>query len=292
MNEKFVSLDEVTATIKEELAAYFAVGVLDDTMYPKWAESAMKDFRVSALPQKKAPLIVENYTADLPSDFKQIDKLWACAYQGTEILQGHTSFYYQTDCRITPIDDQCNECFQDGENCKCNGTWPEKQEKYRVTHKVTGNHLYDYYTNYLLKPSTHHTREQCHPNSANLNCRSGDTFTLRDCKVIVNFPKGFLHLNYYGKNEDEYGNILIEDNRWIKDYLVLYLKYKSFEQLWNSTSDETSNQLQAKMSFYMQQSNEAKVAAMDDQKKLDKYQVAKLIKQTRARFNVYRRTMR
>lgn len=290
MDEKFISLDEVTSIVKEELNSYFAVGALDDVLFNKWAESALKEFRVDTLPWKQASLIVKNYTAELPEDFKQVDTIWACAYIGSEVHRGHTSFYYQTDCRITPIDDPCNVCFE--QECRCNGTFPDKQEKYRVTHKVTGNTLYDYHKEYLLTPSTHHTRSMCNPSSSNLKCKHKETFTIRDCKVIVKFLEGTLHLDYFGKNEDEYGNILIEDNKFIKDYLTDFFKYKCFEQLWNSTSDESSNTLQNKMIFYKQQSDDSKVRAMDDKKKLDKYQVANLIKQTRAKNSFYRRSMR
>lgn len=290
MENNFVSIDEVVAIVKEELNSYFAVGAIDDVLIPKWVKFALKDFRVSALPRKSISLHLNNYTADLPEDFEQVDSLWACTMSGSEVIRNYTSFYYQTDCRITPITDPCNECFS--EQDKCNGTLPPKQEKYRVTHKVTGSTLYEYYTEFLMKPASTQTRSQCHPNSRNLTYGCNETFTIRDCKIITKFPKGLLHLDYFGSNEDENGDPLIEDNEYIKEYLVYYLKYRLFEQLWNSTSDESANQLLTKMQFYSQKSDDAKVRAMDDKKKLTKYQVADLIKGTRTKNSFYRRSLR
>lgn len=289
---KFISSDQVVAIVKEELDSYFAAGALDDVMFPTWIKNGMKDFRVDAMPHKSVALCADNYTADLPKDFKMVDKLTSCSLVASDWVQNPSSFYYQTDCRITPMTDPCNECFQDMDKCRCDGSLPPKQEKYRVTHKVTGNTLFEYYRTLTLKPASSHARASCHPQSANLNCDNLDTFTIRDCKLILNFSKGYLHLDYYGDNEDEYGELLIEDNQYITDYLVSWLKYKCFEKLWNSSSDESNSQLQNKMSFYKQEAIENKVRAMDDKKKLTKYQVANMIKRQHVAGWQYRATLR
>lgn len=84
----------------------------------------------------------------------------------------------------------------------------------------------------------------------------------------------------------------MEDNVFLKSYLILYLKYKAFETLSNSVNDESLNQLFQKMSFYKRESDLARLTMENEYKKLDIYQVSDLINQRRKTNIYYRRSLR
>jgi hypothetical protein len=47
----------------------------------------------------------------------------------------------------------------------------------------------------------------------------------------------------------------------MQDLISHYVRYKIFEQLWNTVTDETYNQIQSKMQYYEQKYNEALIMA-------------------------------
>lgn len=283
----FVPAEEVYAIVKEELNSYFSAGSVTDTMFPKWAEMCMARFIKTALPKKSAFIPIKNYMAELPEDFDSVDSIWVCALIGSVDMPNPSSYYYQKDCRITEINDRCNECFD-----PCDNNLPKKDERYRVTHKVTGVTHFDYHIKYLLKPGNKTTREFCHKTCSNLSIDSYDTFDIQGCQIVTSFREGYLHLNYYSTNISEEDGLLIPDNVFIKDYLIKYLKYKVFETLSNVVTDETFNQVQLKLNQSENAMNIAREIAKTELKKWDKYQTSDMIKKRKNRFSNYRRALR
>ena len=54
---------------------------------------------------------------------------------------------------------------------------------------------------------------------------------------------------------------MVPDNVVMQDLVQFYLRYKIFEQLWNSVTDESYNQMQNKMQYYEQKYNESLIMA-------------------------------
>lgn len=283
----FTSAEEVYAIVKEELNSYFSSGVVTDIMFPKWTELAMARFNKSSMPIKVAYLPLDNYTAELPSDFDSVKSLWVCGLLYSDTLVNPSSYYYQKDCRITQIDDKCNECFD-----PCDNDLPKKDERYRVTHKITGVTHFDYYRSHLLRPGNNSAIRSCHTNCPNLKANSTDTFDIQGCKLQTSFREGSLHLEYYSSNLSEDGTIMIPDNTFMIDYLIKYLKFKVFEMISNTVSDESYNQSIQKMQMAENSMNIAREIVKTELKKLDKYQISDLIKQRKNRFSNYRRSIR
>lgn len=80
---------------------------------------------------------------------------------------------------------------------------------------------------------------------------------------------------------------MIPDNYRIREYIEAFIKYKVFETLTNQTNDETFNQLQSKLTYYKQLSDEAFIMADIEIKKQDVYAKQRRIKQDLNRFNMY-----
>jgi hypothetical protein len=80
---------------------------------------------------------------------------------------------------------------------------------------------------------------------------------------------------------------MIPDNYRIREYIEAFIKYKMFETLSNQINDETFNQLQQKMMYYKQQSDEAFIMAEIEIKKSTIYQKQRKITADLRRFSIY-----
>jgi hypothetical protein len=80
---------------------------------------------------------------------------------------------------------------------------------------------------------------------------------------------------------------MIPDNYRIREYIEAFIKYKVFETLTNQTNDETFQQLQQKLVYYKQLSEEAFIMADIEIKKQDVYAKQRRIKNDLNRFNMY-----
>jgi hypothetical protein len=155
----------------------------------------------------------------------------------------------------------------------------------------TNNEISRSYTKeYLLQPGNISARSNCElsytenftPSASAIN-----SFDIRDNKFITNFRKGIVHLMFYGTEYDKLDNQLIPDNYRIREYVEAFIKYKVFEMLTNQTNDETFNQLQQKLLYHKQLSEEAFVMADIEIKKQTAWDKQKRIKKDLNRFNMY-----
>ena len=80
---------------------------------------------------------------------------------------------------------------------------------------------------------------------------------------------------------------MIPDNFRIREYIEAFIKYKVFETLANQINDETFDQIQRKLGYYKQLSEEAFIMADIEVKKQDVYAKQRRIKQDLNRFNMY-----
>jgi hypothetical protein len=83
------------------------------------------------------------------------------------------------------------------------------------------------------------------------------------------------------------GNQLIPDNFRIREYVEHFIKYKVFETLVNQINDETFNQLQQKLVYYKQLSDEAFIMADIELKKQTVWEKQRRIVTGLNRFNMY-----
>lgn len=269
-NKKFVSTEQLYAKIREELSSYFDAGAVNDLMFPIWTNYALKRLRKSALPIKETTIQICNYKGKLPSDFDSVREAWLCSAIYTEAYQSPTYKYYQTDYRITPIDTSCGSCDCQQDTCICSPC--ENPNKFLVTHKVTNTVLFSYGFTELLRPANDGTLSRCNTACANRGVKTTETFDVDGCDFITSVEEGVVHLIYYADGIDEEGNQLIPDDIYIQEYIEKYIKYKLYEKLLNSTTDESFNQMSFKYQLADKLQKEAYVLADIELKKdtLDK----------------------
>lgn len=275
---KFISPVQIYAKVKEELKSYFDTGIVDDLLFPKYTEYCLKKLGRVTYKVAEIPLVIKNFQATLPEDFFAVRELWGCLEVGQSISTA-SAIYTQKTIRVTPHQGSCeefDECID---------------KNYTVTMKTTGEILLQYKLAALLRPGNHNALMNCSSDCANIFTQGLDTFDIRDNKILTSFSDGVLHLIYYKIELDEDEYQLIPDLVEFTDYLESYLKYKIFENIYNSTTDESFNQVERKYLMYKQEAAEKYISALTAFRRQSIYQVAEGIKKQNNRFSMYEKMM-
>ena len=298
----FISPEIVYSTVKEELKSYFDTGAVDDLMFPTYTDKCLRKLGRSSYVISEIALEIQDFEARLPDNFYAVREAWMCTEIPELPYQTANSFYSQAlteqTIQVSPvITDQvpCNgNCPPD--SCTC---MPDIiQAVYKTNHQMTRG----YRRSYLLKPGNISARSKCdvtytdawkftatnpHLNEFTPNSAGFDSFDIRDNKFVTNFRCGIVHLVFYALEYDGGGNQMIPDNFRIREYIEAFIKYKIFETLSNQINDETFEQIQKKLAYYKQLSEEAFIMADIEIRKQDVYAKQRRIKQDLNRFNMY-----
>jgi hypothetical protein len=286
----FVSPEPVFSVIKEELKSYFDTGAVDDLLFPTYLDKCLRKLGRATYEIQETYLTIEDFEARLPDNFFAVREAWLCTSVSGYPYQSANSFYSQangqTSIQVSPIISGQVPCTnQQCADPNCDGTClPELiQAVYKTNNQVAVN----YRKQYLLKPGNISVRANCTLDCANLGSSAADSFDIRDNKFVTNFRNGTVYLIFYVTEYDGFGNQMIPDNYRIREYIEAFIKYKIFEMLSNQLTDETFQQIQAKLVYYKQLSEEAFIMADIEIKKQDVYAKQRRIKNDLNRFNMY-----
>lgn len=283
----FTSPEIVYSTVKEELKSYFDTGAVDDLMFPTYLDKCLRKLGRATYVISEEVLHIDNFQARLPDNFFAVREAWLCTTVDGYPYQTANSFYSQASSQstiqVSPVISNgvpCNSsCPPD--NCTC------MPELIQAVYKTNNEMNIAYTKQYLLKPGNISVRADCALDCKNFGSSSADSFDIRDNKFVTNFRNGLVHLVFYATEYDEGGNQLIPDNYRIREYIEAFIKYKVFETLTNQINDETFNQLQQKLMYYKQLSEEAFIMADIEIKKQDAYAKQRRIKNDLHRFDMY-----
>jgi len=281
----FTSPTPYIAQVKEELKSYFATGAVDDLLFPIWINDALGKLRKSAYPIYETLVEIENFMGELPCDFNSVKAVWNTCNITTNPILNQGSFYEQVDCRLAHFDDRCHECFESDE---CTTLNPD----YAVVIKHTGVTWFTYKFNHLLRPATTHTIRKCGEHCDNMHSECDDTFDIRDNKISVSFRHGKVHLMYYSNQLNDEGEQLVPDDSFTKNYIIDFLKYKVFQSLYNTTTDESVNIIERKLAKAEADMYQSLIIAQTEFKKLTQGQMVDKANQRKRRFTNYKRTLR
>ena len=302
----FTSPEIVYSTVKEELKSYFDTGAVDDLMFPTYTDKCLRKLGRSSYVISEQVLHIEDFEARLPDNFFAVREAWLCTEVPGYPYQTANSFYSQassqTTIQVSPLTIGGTPCNNPScQNSQCDGTcMPELIQAVYKTNQQSGR---SYRQEYLLKPGNISARNNCgvdynnnwelygYAGVANRSSTPGasaaDSFDIRDNKFVTNFRNGVVHLIFYATEYDNSGNQMIPDNYRIREYIEAFIKYKMFETLSNQINDETFQQIQQKLVYYKQMSEEAFIMADIEIKKQDAYAKQRRIKNDLNRFNMY-----
>jgi hypothetical protein len=298
----FVSPEPIYALVKEELKSYMDTGAVDDLLFSTYLDKCLRKLGRSTYVIAESALFIEDFQARLPDNFHAVREAWLCTEINGYPYQTANSFYSQaatqTTIQVSPLTIQGNACNNPAcEEPLCKGTC--MPEMIQAVYKTNNEVAMTYQKQYLLKPGNISARQNCDVSYTNAwdnqspvsdftpGSSTYDSFDVRDNKFVTNFRKGIVHLIFYAQDYDNSGNQLIPDNFRIMEYVEHFIKYKVFEQLVNQINDETFNQLQQKLVYYKQLSDEAFIMADIELKKQDVWAKQHRVKVGLNRFNKY-----
>ncbi len=301
---QFVSPDPIYATVKEELKSYFDTGAVDDLLFPTYLDKCLKKLGRTTYVISQEVLYVEDFEARLPDNFYAVREAWMCVEIPSNYpYQTANSFYSQaatqTTIMLEPVTTNTTPCTVCSDPECCGNCMPELIQ---TVYKTNSQASRSFRKQYLLKPGNISTQNQCSVEYTNAwNFTGGasprneftpgssgyDSFDIRSNKFVTNFRNGIVHLLFYALEYDTAGNQMIPDNYRIREYVEAFIKYKVFEMLSNQTNDETFQQLQQKLVYYKQLSEEAYIMADIEIKKQDAWTKQRRIKNDLNRLNMY-----
>ena len=304
----FVSPEPIYALVKEEFKSYFDTGAVDDLLFPTYLDKCLRKLGRATYVIAEEILYVEDFEARLPDNFYAAREAWMLTEIPLYPYQTANSFYSQaaseTTIQVAPLTvdgTNCNEGNCHDPQSPCYGHCMPQiiQAVYKTNNQVARS----YRREFLLMPGNISARSNCGvdyntnawqfdsspPISAasTPGSSSYNSFDIRDNKFVTNFRSGTVHLIFYATEYDCGGNQLVPDNYRIREYVEAFVKYKMFELLTNQTNDETFQQLQQKLAYYKQLSEEAFIMADIEIKKQDPYAKQRRIKNDLNRFNMY-----
>ena len=299
----FVSPEPIYSIVKEELKSYFDTGAVDDLMFPTYLDKCLQKMGRSSYVIAEQTLDISGYEARLPDNFFAVREAWMCTEIPQLPYQTANSFYSQaasqTTIQVSPIISGTVPCT----NPQCTTGCPEcMPDLIQAVYKTNQQIARAIRKEYLLKPGNISCQGKCDvsytdawqfytnvppvheytPGSAGY-----DSFDIRDNKFVTNFQCGIVHMIFYATDYDAVGNQLIPDNYRVREYIEAFLKYKVFETLSNQINDETFNQIQAKLAYYKQLSEEAFIMAYTEIKKQDAWTKQRRVRNDLQRFAQY-----
>lgn len=286
----FVSPEPVFAVIQEELKSYFDTGAVDNLLFPTYTDKCLKKLGRSSYVIREEVIYLEDFETRLPDNFVAVREAWLCTSVNGFPYQTANSFYSQaaseTSIQLNPVIIGGTPCGNVGcQDPQCDGNC--MPELIQAVYKTNNEQAISYRKEYLLKPGNISVKKDCALDCANFGASSADSFDIRDNKFVTNFRNGSVYLIFYATEYDDGGNQMIPDNYRIKEYIEAFIKYKIFEILTNQTNDETFQQLQAKLAYYKQLSEEAFIMADIEIKKQTVYSKQRRIIQDLNRNNMY-----
>lgn len=284
----FISPEIIYSTVKEELKSYFDTGAVDDLMFPTYTDKCLRKLGRTTYVISEEILYIEDFQARLPDNFFAVREAWLCTEVDGYPYRSANSFYSQaaseTTIQVSPVVSGGVPCT----NAECTTGCPEcMPDLIQAVYKTNNERNVSYKRQYLLKPGNISVKANCTLDCANFGSSAADSFDIRDNKIVTNFRKGTVYLIFYATEYDNGGNQLIPDNYRIREYVEAFIKYKVFETLSNQINDETFQQIQAKLAYYKQLSEEAFIMADIEIKKQDVYAKQRRIKNDLNRFNMY-----
>ncbi len=294
----FVSPEPVYATVKEELKSYFDTGAVDDLMFPTYLKKCLDKLGRSSYEIQETILDVVDFEARLPDNFFAAREAWMCTEAPLTPYQDANSFYSQaataTTIQVSPVttDVDCpSPCCG---NVGCDGSC--MPEMIQTVYKTNSQTFRSVTREYLMLPGNINGSHHCtldYGSGLPIGSRNtpgssaANSFDIRDNKFVTNARNAVIHLIFYATEYDGSGNQMMPDNYRVKEYVEHFIKYKVFEMLSNQLTDETFQQIQQKLAYYKQLSEEAFIMANIEIKKQTAYEKQRRVRNDLNRFNMY-----
>jgi hypothetical protein len=231
---QFISADSIVSEVKIEMESYFESGAISEILIPTYIDIALRKLEFKSLKDEEAVMSFVNYKSRLPDDFHRLE--FAVSYASeVEWIAGPTSLVGTWTKNITSK----GYCHDD--------------QEYTIHEQITMIH--PGYRVTLNRPRWlrvyFESSSMCVDNCENLRVQSMDSLRIKpNGEVESSFRTGDVYLKYRSIPTDEKGLRKVPEIIQVEEYIKSFLKFKFFEQLFHSVTDETIRQIQYKLDFY------------------------------------------
>ena len=249
----WISTESIIAQLKEELRSYFETGVIDDGMFPMYVDHCLKKVGMTMLESVDEIIPLRNKKAILPEGVVFLnDVLYAGDEQNIKgNIPGGTNMYNQTTTEVV---------LQSDGTLNVPGN-PEVGSKVQIVERTTNRLLNTYDIVTRLRPASLQAKNMCEDSRFKKFYDYPYYYDVNGRLLSTNHPDGELLIRYKRYRTDDEGYPMVPDHVTMQDLVQFYLRYKIFEQLWNSVTDESYAQMQNKMQYYEQKYNDALIMA-------------------------------
>jgi len=249
----WISTESIVAQLKEELRSYFETGVIDDGMFPMYVDHCLKKVGMTMLESVDEIIPLRNKKAILPEGVVFLnDVLYAGDEQNIKgNIPGGTNMYNQTTTEVV---------LQPDGTINVPGN-PEVGSTVQIVERTTNRLLNTYDIVTRLRPASLQAKNMCEDSRFKKFYDYPYYYDVNGRILTTNHPDGELLIRYKRYRTDDEGYPMVPDHVTMQDLVQYYLRYKIFEQLWNSVTDESYAQMQNKMQYYEQKYNDALIMA-------------------------------
>lgn len=232
--------------IKRRLKSFGILGLLDDNNFPEYVSNILEMLGISVYKEEDAIIKIENRSACLPKDFKQLYAAYKCNTVpdlSQRHLQNVSVFEYDI---TTQIYGKSNGCEIE---CDCDD---KILEKVVLKQFVNDRYITNEYTRPTLLRLSPNVKGKYSDDCLNIYSSSDDEIGIKDGTIYTNFDTGVILLRYYAFPIDENGLPMIPDIYEVEQLIEAYILWQIFLDFW--LVDDVPNALQ-KMQYLEQQYN-------------------------------------
>lgn len=232
-NYNYISSGAIVAKVKQQLKSYFDSGSVTDVLIPTYIDNALRKLRYLILQEKEDIIDIENYKGVLPDDFSYLNNAYLC--ETVKVLTNPNFSSYSEWYRTVG----CGTCV---DRCVCD------REVLDTVSVRTAEHTIVYKRGAMVKVY-YGSKNYCLDNSKSLQSTSELEIKIDKKTVSTNFASGSLYITYLTRPMDEYGPLIPEIIE-VEEFVEACIVFEIFDQLMNSITDESQNQIFQKRQLY------------------------------------------
>lgn len=220
---KYKTFSQLMSSVEQDISTFADEGYMDRGRFIKEAKRVNNELGVKINREQEVILDVENYKAQLPEDFQQLQLALAChvAYVKTPIFRGT-----QTESHSEKI--ECNTVLKtktfNPSECRegCgNDIWITQKQGAKI----------ETFTHLEKLQLTNRAKSRCTDDCFNRHFRTHNVIDIQEDEVTFSFREGKVYINYLADMISEDGDLLILDHDLVNDYYEYAIKKKFFENM-------------------------------------------------------------
>ena len=266
----FISSETLISQVKQGLRSYFDSGSLNEILIPTYIYDCLRKLGVRAMEYNEDFITIEEFKGKLPNNFLSLKDAYLCN-SNYEVNSPITTSLFEYYKKVN-----CSDCLE-GCDTEC--------EVFTHKYESVPSWVITKMTPTLLKVNFS-CKKHCSDDCKGIFENSDNVINISKKSISTNFNSGTIYLQYWSLPQDEDG-LMVPEIVEVEQYIINYLYFKLFEELYHVVTDESINIIERKLQFYRQTQMQKYEAALNVLKSQTKQQVRDSIINQRKRMVKY-----